>query len=76
MIDTWRIILRMEGDELRRLRKRLGLTQAQLGARVGVARNTIARQERGEMGIGEPLARLIRLLATIHAKARPKKRGR
>jgi len=66
----------VEGDELRRIRKRLKVTQAELGARVGVTRNTIARQERGELGIGEPLARLVRLLATIRAKARPRKRGR
>ncbi len=57
----------MTGIELRRLRKQLGLTQAQLAERAGVTRNTIARQERGESGIGEPLARLIRLLAAQKA---------
>ena len=42
-------------------RKLLGLTQQQLANLVGVTRNTIARQERGELGIGEPMARLIKL---------------
>lgn len=65
----------MTGAELRRIRKRLGLTQAQLAERVGVTRNSVARQERGEIGIREPLARLIRLLAQMAPKRKPK-RGR
>lgn len=68
--------LLMTGEELRRLRKRLGLTQAQLAERVGVTRNTIARQERGESGIGEPLARLIRLLAEQKGRLKGKREGR
>ncbi len=52
----------MTGAELRRIRKALGLTQRGLAERVGVHSNTIARQERGEVGIKEPLARLVRLL--------------
>jgi transcriptional regulator with XRE-family HTH domain len=50
--------------ELRRIRKQLGFTQAALAERVGVTANSIARQERGEMGITEPVARLIRQLET------------
>ena len=34
---------------MKTLRKRAGLTQVQLGAAIGVAANTIARWERGEM---------------------------
>ncbi len=53
----------MKGQELRRLRLRMGLTQKQLGAEVGVAENTIARWERGEMKINEPAAKLMTILA-------------
>jgi transcriptional regulator with XRE-family HTH domain len=53
----------MTGAELRRLRRRLGLTQRELAELVGVHANSIARQERGELGIKESLARLVRLLA-------------
>src|SRR5262245_45229759 len=53
----------MRGRELQGIRKRLGWSQAQLAEAVGVASNSIARQERGEMGIRECLARLIRLIA-------------
>jgi transcriptional regulator with XRE-family HTH domain len=60
------------GEELRRIRKQLGLTQRAFADLVGVAPNSIARQERGEIGIREPLARLIRILA----EQRPKPRGR
>jgi len=64
----------MDGTELRRIRKRLGLTQAELAAKVGVARNSIARQERGELGIKESLARLLELLAKIEMqKPKPTK---
>jgi transcriptional regulator with XRE-family HTH domain len=53
----------MTGQELRRIRKALGLSQAELASLVGVQPNSIARQERGEMGIKEALARLIQLVA-------------
>jgi transcriptional regulator with XRE-family HTH domain len=64
------------GDELQRLRKRLGLTQVELAARVGVTRVTIGRQERGEVRIPEPTARLIRLLVQTAPKATRKRGGR
>jgi len=54
----------MTGTELRRLRRRLRLTQRKLAARAGVHWNTIARQERDEVRITEPMARLYKLLAT------------
>lgn len=44
---------------LRVARERLGLTQAQLGKRIGVAANTIARWERGERRMEHP--ELLRL---------------
>jgi transcriptional regulator with XRE-family HTH domain len=59
----------VRGSEVRELRKGLGLTQEQFGELVGVARNSVARWERGEMKIRESAARLIRLLAD-HRKPR------
>jgi DNA-binding transcriptional regulator YiaG len=52
----------VDGQEVRRIRKRLGLTQAEFGEVVGVARNSVARWERNEMAIREPIARLIRVV--------------
>ncbi len=52
----------MKGKELRRIRKRLGWTQVELAKAVGLTANTIARQERGEVGVGEPQARLVKIL--------------
>jgi transcriptional regulator with XRE-family HTH domain len=66
----------MTGKELLTIRERMGLTQQQLADLVGVARNSIARQERGEMGIREPLARLIRLLAKEARRSTAKRLSR
>jgi transcriptional regulator with XRE-family HTH domain len=69
----------MDGIELRKFRKVLGLTQEKLAEAVGVTRNAIALAERGERGISEPLARLVKLLVQVHtgqlvAKPRARKR--
>ncbi len=53
----------MSGAELRRIRKRLDLTQVELAERIGVHANSVARWERDEVRITEPVARLIQLLA-------------
>ncbi len=66
----------MTGDEVRRLRQRLGLTQAQLAERIGVHQNSLARWERGELGIRESAARLMRILAERTPPAPRKGRGR
>ena len=60
---------------MRKIRKGLGLTQKELAVLVGVATNSIARQERGEMGIRESLARLIRRTAQTEAKGIRIKKG-
>jgi DNA-binding transcriptional regulator YiaG len=52
----------MRGAECRRLRRALGLTQVEFAERLGVTGNTVARWERDEMTIREPMAKLIRLL--------------
>jgi DNA-binding transcriptional regulator YiaG len=48
--------------DVKRLRRRLGMTQAQFGDLVGVAANTVARWERGELGMKATTARLISIL--------------
>jgi len=60
------------GDEVRRLRRRLGLTQVQLAELVGVSGNSVARWERDELGVRESAARLMRLLV----QQRPRRRRR
>lgn len=54
----------MTSRELRAIRKRLGWTQKRLAEAVGITPNGLAMAERGETGISEPLARLIRLIAS------------
>src|SRR5689334_18658683 len=70
----------MTGAVLRRLRDGLGLSQPGLAARLGVHWNTVARYERGELPIPEPVARLARLVAggaldEPHSTSRPRRRG-
>ena len=52
----------MTGEQLRAIRRRLGLTQAALAARLGITANALARLERGERGVSETIAILARLL--------------
>jgi len=57
--------------QLRRIRKALGFTQAQLAAELGVGRVTVTRWERGDRGISELAARLVqRIAAEARGKAR------
>ena len=65
----------MEGSELAALRKQLGLTQAQLAERIGIAPNSLARLERGERRISEPMARLVKLLVQIETGERTEHDG-
>lgn len=44
----------MTGAEIRERREQMGVTQAQLGAALDVARNMIARGERGELRLENP----------------------
>ena len=53
----------MSGRELHTIRQKLALTQAALAHAIGVTSNTVARWERGEMNISEPVARLIEKIA-------------
>lgn len=62
------IINIMTPKELQRLRKKLDLTQAQMADKIGITSNALARLERGERKISEPLSRLVKLLVQIELK--------
>ncbi len=69
----------MIGKELKMIRMKLGWTQKHLAEVVGIAPNTLATQERGEVGISEPVARLVMLIAKgvdIEAIINPRPGGR
>ncbi len=66
----------MTPSELRRARHRLRLTQSQFADLVGVAPNSVARWERGEMGMRPTTARLIKLLVMKADRKREKARKR
>jgi transcriptional regulator with XRE-family HTH domain len=55
----------MTGPELRALRQRLGLTQAQCAERLGLSLNTVARYEmpsnQGRFPVPETVAQLMRM---------------
>ena len=53
----------MTGDELKQLRMKLGMTQDELGQRLGVARVTVARWEIGLRRLPELAARLMQHVA-------------
>jgi transcriptional regulator with XRE-family HTH domain len=53
----------VNAEALRLLRGRLKLSQARLARLIGMASNTVARMERGELPISEPTARLLLFVA-------------
>ena len=55
----------MTGRQLRRIRKRLGMTQRAFAKEMCWHPNTVARAERDEMAIGRTAAKLARLLLAI-----------
>jgi len=62
----------MNGSELKRLRLAMGLTQVQLAKELGVTSNALARWERSERRIWEPVARLATFLSKTST---PKRRA-
>jgi len=66
----------MTGKQLRDIRDHLKWTQVQLAKAVGVTSNTVARWERDEVGIGEPIARFIQTVIAKGRKKSKKKGGR
>lgn len=64
------IVLTMTGKEFQRKRAQLGLTQVQLAKQLGVSPNAVARWERSERRIFEPVAKLLTLLCQLNATKR------
>jgi DNA-binding transcriptional regulator YiaG len=62
----------MTGKDFREKRARLQLTQAQLAKQLGVSTTAVARWEREERRVSEPVARLLTLLVQLHHS--PKRR--
>lgn len=60
----------MTGRAVQQLRRRMGLTQVQLAAKVGVHSLTISRWERGQVRITAPMAQLLRMLAASKGESR------
>lgn len=58
---------RLRGKEVRFLRKRLELTQAELGKLLGVTDQTVARYEKEESAFDGAADMLLRILVTGHA---------
>ena len=53
----------MNGTEIKALRKRLRLTQEALANAAGVSANTVARWERGELGVSSPMVERLQAVA-------------
>lgn len=66
----------MTGEDVRKLRDRLGLTQAAFAERCGVSRVTVARWEAGLMGIGPAATKLLEFLAAQTPAATRRRKGR
>lgn len=60
----------MDGKELRKRRDQMNLTQVELAEELGVTSNTVARYERDELTIPEPVARLTVLIQKLKAEKR------
>ena len=63
----------MMGEEMRRARLRLKLTQKQLGEQLGVHKNSVARMERGEFPIIRTTELAVKYLLIMSKKLRRKK---
>ena len=55
----------MTGNQLRRIRKRMGMTQKTFAREMGWHPNSVARAERGEMTISPTAERLAKLLLLV-----------
>jgi len=63
----------MTGQELRRARQRLKMSQRQLAQALGLAKNTIARQERDELTISKVVELAAKFLLIMESKKRRKR---
>jgi DNA-binding transcriptional regulator YiaG len=75
-----RYLLSVDRQEVRRIRKKLGLTQSAFAALLGVHLVTVKKWETGKQGMHAPADRLIRLLAqqaaTKRKRSGARKRGK
>ncbi|MEA1083198.1 helix-turn-helix transcriptional regulator [Sphingomonas sp. CD22] len=60
----------MQGEEMKALRTRAGLSQAELGEAIGMARETIGAMERGTHGIELRTELAVRYVAEPRIKVR------
>lgn len=67
-------ILAMQGEELRTIRKQLGLTQVGFAEELGLHWNTLARLERGEVTITRMVEKFARLLLQLAEATKGKKK--
>jgi transcriptional regulator with XRE-family HTH domain len=65
----------MTGEELKEVRIHLGLTQEELGGRLGVRKNTVWRWEHEQRRVPETVARLVQYLAKEVRAEKKKKRS-
>lgn len=66
----------MLGEKLKEVRLRLGLTQEELGDRLGVRKNTVWRWEKEQRRVPETVARLVQYLAKeVRAEQKKKKQS-
>ena len=67
----------MQANDLKRMRRRAGLTQAGLAVRMGVDPLTVSRWERGAVAMPEAMARLAAMICERPSMAAPApRRGR
>ena len=59
----------MDGKQLRKIRGKLHWTQVKLAKEVGVTVTTLARWERDEVSISEPISRFIKMIAKQKVRA-------
>ena len=64
----------MTGKAFKQKRGKLGLTQVQLATRLGVSVTAVARWERGERRISEPVAKLLTLLCQMQPMTTPRRK--
>ena len=58
----------MTGVELRRARRRLNMTQKELGVALGIHKNSVARMERGEFPIIRTTELAVKFLLVMETK--------
>jgi len=59
----------MDGKQLRKIRNKLHWTQVKLAKEIGVTVTTLARWERNEVSISEPISRFIKMIAKRKGRA-------